>query len=104
MTLAAATLGRDGVLAWDGEALHYSPAFQVHAVDTTGAGDIFHGAFIYGLLAGWALDKLLEFCCAAAGLNCAALGARGAIRPLGEIEHLVSEGHRHVMVYPRRAF
>jgi len=104
MTLAAATLGRDGVLAWDGEALHYSAAFQVRAVDTTGAGDIFHGAFVYALLAGWELDKQLEFCCAAAGLNCTALGARGAIRPLVEIERLVSEGQRHVTAYSRQAF
>jgi sulfofructose kinase len=102
MALAAATLGGDGVLAWDGETPHYSPAFHVQTVDTTGAGDIFHGAFIYVLLAGWGLDKQLDFCCSAAGLNCTALGARGGIRPLVEIERLVSEGQRRAMAYPRQ--
>ena len=47
--LTAATLGHGGVLAWDGSHFHYAPAFQVKTVDTTGAGDIFHAGFIYGL-------------------------------------------------------
>ena len=57
-------------------------AFQVNPVDTTGAGDIFHAGFIYGLLQGWALARQLEFACAAAALNCTALGARGGIQPV----------------------
>ena len=50
--LAAATLGESGVLAWDGARFHYSPAFDVKALDTTGAGDIFHAAFAFALLRG----------------------------------------------------
>src|ERR1700756_1303004 len=46
--LTAATLGPDGLLAWDGERFHHAPAFRVDVVDTTGAGDIFHAGFIYG--------------------------------------------------------
>ena len=53
--ITGATLGHDGVLAWDGSQFHYAPAFQVETVDTTGAGDIFHAGFIYGLLQGWPL-------------------------------------------------
>ena len=41
------------MLAWDGSQFHYAPAFQVQPLDTTGAGDIFHAGFIYGLLQGW---------------------------------------------------
>ena len=52
--LTAATLGHDGVLAWDGKHLLHAPAFRVPVVDTTGAGDIFHAGFIYGLLQGLA--------------------------------------------------
>src|SRR5271163_135433 len=48
--LAAATLGQDGVLAWDGSSFHHAAAYRVPVVDTTGAGDIFHAGFIYGLL------------------------------------------------------
>ena len=76
-TLAAATLGEEGVLAWDGKRFHRSPAFSVPVVDTTGAGDIFHAGFIHALLQGWPLERQLEFACAAAALNCTGVGARG---------------------------
>jgi len=92
--VTAATLGSEGVLAWDRAAFFYSPAFDVRAVDTTGAGDIFHGAFAYGLLQGWVLPRILEFGCAAAGLNCMALGARGGIEQVSRIESLIREGRR----------
>ena len=93
--LTGATLGQDGVLVWDGRQFHYAPAFQVESVDTTGAGDIFHAGFIYALLQGWPLPKQLDFACAAAALNCTAVGARGGIRPVGEIERLITTGARH---------
>jgi sulfofructose kinase len=93
--LTAATLGHEGVLAYDGAQFHYAPAFRVTTVDTTGAGDIFHAAFIYGLLQGWPLPRQLEFACAAAALNCTGIGARGHIAPIAEIEHLIATGHRH---------
>jgi sulfofructose kinase len=97
--VAGATLGRDGVLAWDGTQFHYCPAFHVDTVDTTGAGDVFHAGFAYALLRGDALPVILEFSCAAAGLNCTALGARGGIRPVSEIEKLRREGVRHQRLY-----
>jgi sulfofructose kinase len=97
--VAGATLGRDGVLAWDGTQFHYSPAFRVDTVDTTGAGDVFHAGFAYALLRGDILPEILEFSCAAAGLNCTAPGARGGIRPVNEIEKLRREGARHERLY-----
>jgi len=97
--LAAATLGHEGVLAWDGSRFHYAPAFQVKPVDTTGAGDIFHAGFIYGLLHGWPLPRQLEFACAAAAGNCTALGARGGIQSLESIEALIAAGARHASVF-----
>jgi sulfofructose kinase len=93
--VAAATLGHEGVLAYDGTQFHYAPAFRVQTTDTTGAGDIFHAGFIYGLLQGWPLPRQLEFACAAAALNCTGIGARGHIAPLAEIEHLIATGPRH---------
>jgi sulfofructose kinase len=97
--VAGATLGREGVLAWDGESFHYCPGFRVDAVDTTGAGDIFHGAFAYALLKEQPLDRILEFSCAAAALNCTAPGARGGIRPLDEIEELMRKGERNAPAF-----
>jgi len=90
--LTAATLGQDGVLAWDGSRFHYTPAYRVPVVDTTGAGDTFHAGFIYGMLQGWPLDRQLDFACAAAALNCMAVGARGGIRSVETIEELMANG------------
>jgi sulfofructose kinase len=98
-TLTAATLGHEGVLAWDGKQLHYSAAYSVPVVDTTGAGDIFHAGFIYGLLQDWPLDRQLDFACAAAALNCMAAGARGGIQTLEAIEALMDSGSRHHTAY-----
>ena len=97
--VAGATLGREGALAWDASRFHYCPAYRVEVVDTTGAGDIFHGGFVFALREGWPLRRMLEFSCAAAGLNCTARGARGGIRPVAEIERLMREGARHPAAY-----
>ena len=97
--LVAATLGALGVLAWDGEEFLLCPGFRIHAIDTTGSGDIFHGAFIYGLLRNWPIQETLEFSCAAAALNCTAPGARGAIASLDKIEILRRTGERSELAY-----
>jgi sulfofructose kinase len=97
--LTAATLGSEGVLAWDGQRFHYAPAYCIEPVDTTGAGDIFHAGFIYGLLRGWPLQRQLEFACAAAALNCTGVGARGGIEPVQEIERLMTTGERHATAF-----
>lgn len=97
--VAGATLGSGGVLAWDGVSFHYCAAFRVETVDTTGAGDIFHGAFVYALLQKWPLRRMLEFSCAAAALNCTALGARGGIAAIAEIEALRRGGERHEAMF-----
>ncbi len=81
----AVTLGAQGAMAIVGGKCQRFPAFKVHAVDTTGAGDIFHGGFIYGLLQNWPLNRIMTFANAAAGLNCTHMGARAGIPPLREI-------------------
>jgi sulfofructose kinase len=93
--LTAATLGHEGVLTWDGTAFHYAAAFRVETLDTTGAGDIFHAGFIYGLLQGWPVQRQLDFACAAAALNCRGIGARGGIQSVEKIEALMNTGVRH---------
>jgi sulfofructose kinase len=90
------TLGRDGALVlWQGQFI-YSPGFVVETVDTTGAGDVFHGAFIHGLIAGWEMERMLDFANAMAGLNCTKFGARGGISTQSEAERLMARGNRHV--------
>ena len=90
------TLGRDGALVYHAGRYVYSPGFVVETVDTTGAGDVFHGAFAYALLAGWQMTRVLDFANAMAALNCTVLGARGGIKSPAEAEHLMATGGRHV--------
>lgn len=98
-TVTAATLGQEGVLAWDGRRSYLHSAYRVPVVDTTGAGDIFHAGFIYGLLQGWTLERRLDFACAAAALNCMAAGARGGIRTVDDVEKLMATTPRYDPAY-----
>ena len=82
------------MLAWDGRQLLHRAAYCVSVADTTGAGDIFHAGFIYGLLQGWPLERQLDFSCAAAAINCTAVGARGGIKPVAAIEELMASAPR----------
>lgn len=79
MRMAAMTLGAHGSLALSEGRFVYSPAFVVNCTDTTGAGDVFHGAFCYAVLQEMPLFEALEFSNALAALNCTAMGARGGI-------------------------
>jgi sulfofructose kinase len=87
--LLCVTLGARGALALDGDVPHYSPGFPVHAVDTTGAGDVFRGGFIHGLLNGWPTDRVLRFANAAAAASCLTLGALNGVPDLAQIERLL---------------
>jgi len=97
--LTGATIGRLGAILWDGARFYLCPGFRVRTVDTTGAGDIFHGAFAYGIVRSWPLEATLEFSCAAAGLNCEGHGARGGIATLIEIDRLRHRGERSELAY-----
>lgn len=94
--LVGVTLGRDGVLVLSGGCFLYSPGFHIQAVDTTGAGDVFHGAFIYALVRGWDLEESLEFSNAMAALNSLKLGARGGIASERAARRLMARGGRNV--------
>lgn len=84
-----ATLGREGAIALvDGEIL-YVKGFEVNAVDTTGAGNVFHAGFIYGLLQNWEVREILRFANGAAALKCGELGGRKGIPTLEEIHKLL---------------
>src|SRR5690348_9089232 len=94
MRVAAMTLGAQGSLALVDGAFIYSPAFVVNCVDTTGAGDVFHGAFCYSVLQKMPVAEALEFSNAMAALNCMALGARGGIATMEDAKRLIATGSR----------
>jgi sulfofructose kinase len=96
MRVAAMTLGAMGALArMDGQFV-YSPAFVVNCVDTTGAGDVFHGAFCYSVLKELPIREALDLSNAMAALNCTALGARGGIRRIEDARALMERAERRV--------
>lgn len=88
--LLCVTIGAEGAIALEGDTMYHSPAFAVHAVDTTGAGDVFRAGFIYGTLQGWPTEHVLRFANAAAGLSCTRPGAIGGVPALSEIEALLA--------------
>ena len=83
------TLGTDGAMLLDGDRLHHVPAFSIHAVDTTGAGDVFRAAFIYALLQKQGPADILRFACAAAAVSCTREGAIASVPTLAEIQQLI---------------
>lgn len=94
MRVAAMTLGAHGALALDKGRFVYSPAFVVNCLDTTGAGDVFHGAFCYAVLEGMNMRETLDFSNAMAALNCMALGARGGIQGVDEARAMMARTER----------
>jgi sulfofructose kinase len=83
--MAVATLGEHGCLARIGEHEIASPGFAITPRDTTGAGDVFHAAFAWGLLEGLAPEPLLRAANAAAAISCRALGAQGGLPTRAEL-------------------
>jgi sulfofructose kinase len=83
------THGERGCQVWTGDDHFQAPGFAVHAVDTTGAGDAFHGGFIYGMLQGWNLRRVAAFANAVAALNCQTLGGRRGLPSLSRVEALL---------------
>jgi sulfofructose kinase len=83
------TLGPKGSLGWDGKNTMAQKAFPVQAVDTTGAGDVYHGGYIYGLLQGWSMAACMRFASAVAALKCREVGARKGIPTLSQVKAFI---------------
>ena len=75
----AFTFGSEGVRAVRGETYTEVPAFRVDTVDTLGAGDVFHGAFFYGLKHRLSLTETVRFASAVSAIKCTAPGGRAGI-------------------------
>jgi sugar/nucleoside kinase (ribokinase family) len=84
------TLGGRGAMLLDGDRLHVAPAPAVIAVDTTGAGDVFRGAYVTALLAGMAPEEMLRFATAAAAISCTRVGAVAGVPARPEIDSVLA--------------
>lgn len=73
------TAGRNGSYLVTDDGPLYQPAFPVDVVDTTGAGDVYHGAFVKGLLSGWSVRDTARFSSAVAAIKCRSLGGQAGI-------------------------
>jgi sugar/nucleoside kinase (ribokinase family) len=73
------TVGEEGSYTVTADERFHTPAFQVDVVDTTGAGDVFHGAYIVGLLHGWNVHDTALFSAAVSAIKCTKLGGRAGI-------------------------
>jgi len=83
----AVTAGEQGVY-WPGG---HQPEFPVDAVDTLAAGDVFHGAFAFGLVEGWEIDQTIRFAAAAAAIKCTRFGGRLGAPTRDEVEAFLAE-------------
>jgi len=88
------TLGEKGSIVSCGGEVHRADGFEVGAVDSTGAGDIFHAGFLYGLIRGWSIERTSAFSNAAAALSCLAVGGRAGIPSLERVERMIESGSR----------
>jgi sugar/nucleoside kinase (ribokinase family) len=87
------TEGEDGSYTVTADERFHTPAFEVDVIDTTGAGDVFHGAYIVGLLNGWDLQTITQFSTAVSAIKCTSLGGRAGIPRFDDvIEFLKSRG------------
>jgi sulfofructose kinase len=84
------TLGREGLIWKNASGEGRIPAFPVETIDSTGAGDVFHGAFAGSLAMGRQWDEILLYSSAAAALSCTRLGARTGIPEGIEVERFLS--------------
>ena len=73
-----------------GDILHF-PAFAVQAVDTTGCGDVFHGAYAAGITRGWPVSQCIRFASAAAAIKATKTGGRAGIPDRAAVEQFLSE-------------
>ena len=87
--VVAVTKGGDGVVWSDGGPAHHTPAFRIDALDTLGAGDVFHGAYALGVAEGRPLADIVEWASAVAAVKCARAGGRIAFPTRDEVDQFL---------------
>ena len=85
------TEGADGSYTVTKDDQFHTPAFEVDVVDTCGAGDVFHGAYLVGLVHGWDLRRIAAFSSAVSAIHCTVLGNRNGVPTMAEVETFLRE-------------
>ena len=89
--IVISTLGEEGCLLVDHGVVKKYPAFHITPVDTTGAGDVFHGGFLRALDLGYDLDNSIRFASAVSAINCLSIGGRKGIPTLRETHAFINK-------------
>jgi len=89
--VVAVTLEDKGTLVKIDEKLEIIPSINVIAVDSTGAGDLYHGAFTYGIIQGWDLLKIVKFSNITGALSVTKVGSRNSVFELEEVLKVYNE-------------
>lgn len=84
------TAGEKGAWWGSGGTVRHTPAPVVAAVDTLAAGDVFHGAFAFGLTEGRAMERVIAFASAAAAIKCTRFGGRLGAPTRAEVEAMLA--------------
>jgi sulfofructose kinase len=82
----AVTAGERGCWWSDSRSIRHTPAPRVAAIDTLAAGDVFHGAFAFGLCKGWPMAETIRFASVAAAIKCTRFGGRLGAPTRTEVE------------------
>ncbi len=90
-SIVVQTEGEEGSFTVTAGERFHTPAYRVDVVDTTGAGDVFHGAYLVGLLRGWDLRTVASFASAVAAIKCTRLGGRPGIPRFQEVVAFLRE-------------
>jgi sulfofructose kinase len=93
---AVVTCGADGAYYAEGGERGHVPAFEVDAVDTTGAGDTFHGAFAVALTQGWGIRDCTTFASAVSAIKCTRLGGRAGIPSFDQTLSFLAQRGQHL--------
>jgi sulfofructose kinase len=88
--IVISTKGSKGCRLVEGTSIKAYPAYKIKVLDTTGAGDVFHGAFLSAQLKGWSIDDSVKFASACSAINCLALGGRKGIPSLKEAQDFIT--------------
>ncbi|MSO46150.1 MAG: hypothetical protein EXQ59_05220 [Acidobacteria bacterium] len=89
--ICCVTLGSRGAMLLAGDRLHHEPGIRIQVHDTTGAGDVFRGAFITALLRGDTPADMLRFAVAAAAISCTRAGAIDSVPTLDETSRFLRD-------------
>ena len=93
------TLGEKGCAYMEDKKVKVIPSFICQSIDTTGAGDIFHGAFAYGVSYGWNIEKIISFASLTAAISIERKGVRKAMPNLSEVNKAQHRFERNLTEY-----